>query len=108
MTKSDTARLLTITDVATRLGVSRRTVYKHWPSYLKWGVRPIRLNGNPNSPPRFLVSEIDSMITQWTVALGGAVVTKRSGRGAPPSTNEPSGSALTVSHTPHGGGQEAR
>jgi len=60
-------QLLTLQQVAEILNLKYDTVNRQWPTWIKWGVRPIRINGNPNSPPRFRRTEIEAMVEQWEV-----------------------------------------
>jgi len=60
-----TTKLLSIAEVAILLGLKYDTVARQYPGYEKYGVRPIRINGNPNSQPRFRSEDIDRMLREW-------------------------------------------
>ena len=61
-------RLLTVADIALRLGVSISYVNKNWPAWIAYGVNPIRLSNNPASRLRFRESDIESMLRQWEMS----------------------------------------
>lgn len=63
MKKSD--KLLTMTEVGDKLRVNRFYVSRHWHTWIDYGVKPIRLNGNPNGNLLFRESEIDGMVEKW-------------------------------------------
>lgn len=59
-------RLMSVSEVAEFLGVTRSLVYNKWTAWVdQFGLHVVRLNGNPNSPPRFWSHEIQQMAIAW-------------------------------------------
>ena len=60
-------KLLNLKQVAELLGVSRSWVEHNWPSWIGYGVRPIRLGTGPKASLRFRAEEIEKMLKQMEV-----------------------------------------
>ena len=61
-------RLLTVREVGAFLGIRPKTIYIEWPSWVeKFGLHPVRINGNSRSKLRFWSDEIERMAQQWEV-----------------------------------------
>lgn len=63
--------LLTPDDVATLLRQSRSFVFKAWRKWMKYGIRPIRINRSKKGRLLFRKSEIDRLLDQWSLELKG-------------------------------------
>lgn len=58
-------KLLTMTEVADKLRVTRFYVSRNWQNWIDYGIKPIRLNGNPSGHLLFRESEVEGMIEKW-------------------------------------------
>lgn len=63
--------LLTPHDVAKVLRQSRSFVFKTWRKWMKYGVRPIRINRSKKGHLLFRKSEIDRLLDRWSLESKG-------------------------------------
>ena len=59
---------LNVEQVAQLFGVSKSFVHQNWPGWIKYGVRPIRLNGKQKGRLMWKKSQLIDMIEKkWVV-----------------------------------------
>lgn len=66
-------RHLTLHDLAERWSVSYDRVQKQWPSFLQYGVHPMRRFGEPENAPLFRETEILAMEKQWEAKVSPTI-----------------------------------
>ncbi len=63
----DGEALLTPDDVAILLRQSRSFVFKAWRKWMKYGIRPIRINRSKKGRLLFRKSDIDQLLEKWSL-----------------------------------------
>ncbi len=63
----DEEALLTPDDVATLFRQSRSFVFKAWRKWMKYGVRPIRINNSKKGRLLFRRSDIERLLDKWSL-----------------------------------------
>jgi hypothetical protein len=58
---------LTLSEVAALLRKSRSYVFKAWPSWTTYGVRPARIGGRTQGRLLFRRREVEALLEQWRV-----------------------------------------
>ncbi len=59
---------LTLAEVAGLLRLSRSFVFKNWPMWTSYGVKPVRSGGRDRGRLLFRRSEVEQLLERWRVS----------------------------------------